>query len=194
MYKRQRLKSQEKLIKSLREVNSVRRQEKEDKVVQNKALIESIEQDQSQRKDELSVLDKQLIDTESHQYILSDLKSKTADLKSEMKRVSKEMKFLKSHDTCPTCTQTISTEFKEGKIESLTTSGVDYAKKLKKEQKAIEDEQKELIGSKTGLAVIPSGSGNGFAYHFGVKRKINEALKQLHSNNCLLYTSPSPRD
>ena len=135
----ERLKSQEKLIKSLREVNSVRRQEKEDKVVQNKALIESIEQDQSQRKDELSVLDKQLIDTESHQYILSDLKSKTADLKSEMKRVSKEMKFLKSHDTCPTCTQTISTEFKEGKIESLTTSGVDYAKKLKKEQKAIED-------------------------------------------------------
>ena len=130
----ERLKSQEKLIKSLREVNSVRRQEKEDKVVQNKALIESIEQDQSQRKDELSVLDKQLIDTESHQYILSDLKSKTADLKSEMKRVSKEMKFLKSHDTCPTCTQTISTEFKEGKIESLTTSGVDYAKKLKKEQ------------------------------------------------------------
>ena len=135
----EKLKSQEKLIKSLREVNSVRRQEKEDKVVQNKALIESIEQDQSQRKDELSVLDKQLIDTESHQYILSDLKSKTADLKSEMKRVSKEMKFLKSHDTCPTCTQTISTEFKEGKIESLTTSGVDYAKKLKKEQKAIED-------------------------------------------------------
>ena len=135
----ERLKSQEKLIKSLREVNSVRRQEKENKVVQNKGLIESIEQDQSQRKDELSVLDKQLIDTESHQYILSDLKSKTADLKSEMKRVSKEMKFLKSHDTCPTCTQTISTEFKEGKIESLTTSGVDYAKKLKKEQKAIED-------------------------------------------------------
>ena len=135
----EKLKSQEKLIKSLREVNSVRRQEKEDKVIQNKALIESIEQDQSQRKDELSVLDKQLIDTESHQYILSDLKSKTADLKSEMKRVSKEMKFLKSHDTCPTCTQTISTEFKEGKIESLTTSGVDYAKKLKKEQKAIED-------------------------------------------------------
>jgi len=135
----ERLKSQEKLIKSLREVNSVRRQEKEDKVVQNKAMIDDIEQSQSQRRGNLSELDKQLIDTESHQYILSDLKSKTADLKSEMKRVSKEMKFLKSHDTCPTCTQTISTQFKEGKIESLTTSGVDYAKKLKKEQKAIED-------------------------------------------------------
>ena len=135
----ERLKSQEKLIKSLREVNSVRRQEKEDKVVQNKAMIDDIEQSQSQRRSNLSELDKQLIDTESHQYILSDLKSKTADLKSEMKRVSKEMKFLKSHDTCPTCTQTISTQFKEGKIESLTTSGVDYAKKLKKEQKAIED-------------------------------------------------------
>ena len=48
---------------------------------------------------------------------------------------------------------------------------------------------KELIGSKTGLAVIPSGSGNGFAYHFGVKRKINEALKQLHSNKFILIDS-----
>ena len=48
---------------------------------------------------------------------------------------------------------------------------------------------KELIGRKTGLAVIPSGSGNGFAYHFGVKRKINEALKQLHSNKFILIDS-----
>ena len=135
----ERLKSQEKLIKSLREVNSVRRQEKEDKVIQNKALIETISSDQSQRNSELSTLEKELIETDTHQYILSDLKSKTADLKSEMKRVSKEMKFLKTHDTCPTCTQTISQEFKGDKIESLTNSGVDFAKALKKEEKAIED-------------------------------------------------------
>ena len=38
------------------------------------------------------------------------------------------------------------------------------------------------IGSETSLAVIPCGSGNGFAYHFNVKRKIDEALLQLHNN------------
>ena len=39
-----------------------------------------------------------------------------------------------------------------------------------------------LIGSETALAVIPCGSGNGFAYHFNVKRNIEDALKQLNSN------------
>jgi YegS/Rv2252/BmrU family lipid kinase len=41
---------------------------------------------------------------------------------------------------------------------------------------------KALIGSETALAVIPCGSGNGFAYHFKVKRKINDALKGLNNN------------
>jgi len=135
----EKLKSQEKLIKSLREVNSVRRQEKEDKVIQNKALIESIEQDQSQRKDELSALDMQLIDTDEHQNILSDLKSKSSDLKSEMRRIGKDIKFLESHDTCPTCTQTISSSFKDNKIKTLTENGVISAKAFKKEQEAIKD-------------------------------------------------------
>ena len=39
-----------------------------------------------------------------------------------------------------------------------------------------------LIGSETALAVIPCGSGNGFAYHFKVKRKINDALQELNNN------------
>ena len=39
-----------------------------------------------------------------------------------------------------------------------------------------------LIGSETALAVIPCGSGNGFAYHFNVKRNIEDALKQLNNN------------
>ena len=39
-----------------------------------------------------------------------------------------------------------------------------------------------LIGSETALAVIPCGSGNGFAYHFNVRRNIEDALKQLNSN------------
>ena len=135
----EKVKSQEKLIKSLREVNSVRRHEKEDKIIQNKALIEKIILDQSQKNDELLQLDKELINTDEHTNLLSDLKSKSADLKSEIKRIGKDMKFLKSHDTCPTCTQVISPDFKEGKIESLTRDGVDHTKALKKEQKAIED-------------------------------------------------------
>ena len=66
----EKLKSQEKLIKSLREVNSVRRQEKEDKVIQNKALVTGIESQRSGLNEELEQLDKDLIETEEHQNIL----------------------------------------------------------------------------------------------------------------------------
>ena len=39
-----------------------------------------------------------------------------------------------------------------------------------------------LIGSKTAMAIIPCGSGNGFAYHFNIKRNVEDALLQLNDN------------
>jgi len=39
---------------------------------------------------------------------------------------------------------------------------------------------KALIDSDTALGVIPCGSGNGFAYHFGMNKNIPEAVKQLN--------------
>jgi YegS/Rv2252/BmrU family lipid kinase len=38
---------------------------------------------------------------------------------------------------------------------------------------------KSLINTNTALGVIPCGSGNGFANHIGMKRNIEEAIKQL---------------
>ena len=43
---------------------------------------------------------------------------------------------------------------------------------------------KSLIKSNTALAVIPCGSGNGFAYHLGMKRDTKKAIKQLN-NICI---------
>tara|TARA_B110000263_G_scaffold237193_1_gene237255 strand:- start:67 stop:930 length:864 start_codon:yes stop_codon:yes gene_type:complete len=36
-----------------------------------------------------------------------------------------------------------------------------------------------LVDTNTALGVIPCGSGNGFAYHIGMKRKIEQAIIQL---------------
>ena len=41
---------------------------------------------------------------------------------------------------------------------------------------------KALIGSETALSIIPCGSGNGFAYHFNINRKIDDAILQLNNN------------
>ena len=40
---------------------------------------------------------------------------------------------------------------------------------------------KAIISSKTALGVIPCGSGNGFAFHFGMKKDIAKAILQLNS-------------
>tara|TARA_Y100000385_G_scaffold288883_1_gene356696 strand:- start:394 stop:1260 length:867 start_codon:yes stop_codon:yes gene_type:complete len=40
---------------------------------------------------------------------------------------------------------------------------------------------KSLIKSNTALGVIPCGSGNGFAYHLGMRRDPKEAIKQLNN-------------
>ena len=42
---------------------------------------------------------------------------------------------------------------------------------------------KGLLGSQTALAVMPCGSGNGFAFHFGMERDIDKAIKQLNISN-----------
>lgn len=39
-----------------------------------------------------------------------------------------------------------------------------------------------LIGSKTKLAIIPTGSGNGYARHLGIPLKIEDALRVLNRN------------
>jgi len=38
---------------------------------------------------------------------------------------------------------------------------------------------KSLVNTNTALGIIPCGSGNGFAYHIGMKRKIEQAIIQL---------------
>ena len=40
-----------------------------------------------------------------------------------------------------------------------------------------------LIGTDVALGIIPTGSGNGFAYHFKIKRNISEALLQFNKNS-----------
>ena len=42
---------------------------------------------------------------------------------------------------------------------------------------------KGLVNSNTALGIIPCGSGNGFAYHVGMARNIEKAVKQLKNSS-----------
>tara|TARA_B100001769_G_scaffold275057_1_gene275418 strand:+ start:2464 stop:4182 length:1719 start_codon:yes stop_codon:yes gene_type:complete len=134
----ERVNAQTKLIKSLREVNTTRKKEKEEKVIHNTAKISTTEANKSAKEAELKELQTIISGTEDKASYLQELRGKASDINSDLKRVSKEMKFLKTHDDCPTCQQSIDASFKKTKITSLTESGVSLSKAYKKEQKAIE--------------------------------------------------------
>ena len=135
----ERVNSQRKLIKSLREINTTRRQEKEDKVIHNKAKISTTQSNKSDTEVELKELENQLSGTEDKGSYLQELRSKASDINSELKRVTKEIKFFKKHNDCPTCHQSIDKDFKENKISSLTDSGVGLTKAYNTEKQAIEE-------------------------------------------------------
>lgn len=48
---------------------------------------------------------------------------------------------------------------------------------------------KAIIGSETALGVIPCGSGNGFAFHFGMHKNIEKSILQLNSCKTSLIDS-----
>ena len=50
---------------------------------------------------------------------------------------------------------------------------------------------KSLVNTNTALGVIPCGSGNGFAYHIGMKRSPEEAIKQLKNAKIKIIDSCS---
>lgn len=44
---------------------------------------------------------------------------------------------------------------------------------------------RSLIHTNTALAIIPSGSGNGFANHFNIPKKLNAAIAKIEQNKCI---------
>ncbi|MDA9898274.1 diacylglycerol kinase family lipid kinase [Flavobacteriales bacterium] len=48
---------------------------------------------------------------------------------------------------------------------------------------------KGLLGSETALAVLPCGSGNGFALHFGMSKELSHSIQQLNTSGFITIDS-----
>tara|TARA_Y100000004_G_scaffold4258_1_gene5120 strand:- start:650 stop:2371 length:1722 start_codon:yes stop_codon:yes gene_type:complete len=125
--------SQQKLIGSLQEVNQTRQKEKQDKREDNQLKIEKCKSDIETRKYQLEELEGNLSGVEEHKELLTTLRQSQSDINSELKSAAKELKFFKTHDECPTCSQQIEKEFKNAAIGGLEQKG----KKLTKEFKGL---------------------------------------------------------
>tara|TARA_B100000941_G_scaffold283235_1_gene252537 strand:- start:790 stop:2511 length:1722 start_codon:yes stop_codon:yes gene_type:complete len=125
----EKVSSQEKLIDSLKEVNSELKEEQLKKLNKKQIQILDLCKDKEADEQELSHSEKQLKGFDAHKKSLQELRSTESDLKSELRRVTKETKFFKNNDSCPTCTQVINPNFKKDKIDVLTRDGVSLTKK-----------------------------------------------------------------
>tara|TARA_A200000159_G_scaffold110576_1_gene103598 strand:+ start:16936 stop:18657 length:1722 start_codon:yes stop_codon:yes gene_type:complete len=127
----EKVNSQERLIESLQQVNNTRQKEKLEKYANNKNLIAEHQQAKVSKENELSELESQIKDVTSHKELLSSLRQSQSDINSELKSAAKELKFFKSHDECPTCSQQIEPAFKNAVIGGLEGKGKNLTKQFK---------------------------------------------------------------
>ena len=112
----EKVESQQKLLDSLKEVNHNRQEEKRKRYDKNVKGIEEVKSNHIKLQDEITILEEQMEDVELQKKFVRKLRQGQADKKSELKLIANNLKFFKSHDQCPTCTQSISTTFKTIKL------------------------------------------------------------------------------
>ena len=127
---KEKVESQQKLLDSLKEVNHNRQEEKRNRYNKNSKTIEKVKSNHIKLKDEILVLQEEVGDVELQRKFVRKLRQGQADKKSELKLIANNLKFFKSHDQCPTCTQSISTTFKNNQVDTLTGSGTTLATEI----------------------------------------------------------------
>ncbi|BCU95720.1 MAG: hypothetical protein CM15mV10_0980 [uncultured marine virus] len=102
MLAEEKVTSQEKLIDSLKEVNDELKETQLKKLNTKNLQILDICKDKEEIEKQLETSKDVLKDFDSHKKSLQELRSTESDIKSELRRVTKETKFFKNNDTCPT--------------------------------------------------------------------------------------------
>ena len=128
----QKVSSQEKLLKNLNEINQSRQDERQKKIRDNRVMIEGLEKEKDNKKEELSELESRMVDVEDKRNSMSDLKTDKAEISAELKLAKKDIKFLETHEDCPTCNQNIERAFRDARIGVLLGKGKKLSRKLDK--------------------------------------------------------------
>lgn len=122
--------AQGKLIDSLKEVNQNRQEEKQKQFDENLVSMMVVNKDKEELEKEIVQVETSIGDYDSAAKTLTSLRQGQADKKSELKIISKDLKFFKGHDVCPTCTQHIDSDFKHTQMNTLTQSGKVVAEEI----------------------------------------------------------------
>jgi len=129
-FNKEKVSSQEKLLQSLKDSNTIRVEEKKEKYNENVSLLKKIQENKKKLQSKIKEVEKKIGDYDSAAKTLSSLRQGQADKKSELKIIAKELKFFKENDDCPTCGQSIETAFKNAVIGNNTGKGKIIAEEI----------------------------------------------------------------
>ena len=120
-----KIESQKKYIRDITQINTDEINDKEEKIKEVQEIITKLQLSNSElstfiQKNAEICADALSTANNKKQIVLSD----KATTSSSIKNVVIASKFYKENDSCPTCTQTIESNFKQGKVDSLKTEAI----------------------------------------------------------------------
>ncbi len=126
----EKVSAQEKLLLQLKQINENRQEEKQQKYDGNIILLQNTQESKSNLQKNIDEVSRQIGDYESAAKTLSTLRQGQSDKKSELKLISRELKFYKENDECPTCQQDIEKNFKFAMVGAKTSRGKVIAEEI----------------------------------------------------------------
>lgn len=138
----EKVSSQVKLIESLQEVNDSRQEEKRKRHAENCSKLTGLVAQRLDTKAEVEKLEATVVKPEEQRKFVQKMRQAQADKKSELKIITKDLKFFKDHNVCPTCEQDIDSDFKKSKVGTMTKVGKVLTKEISQFADDIEEAMK----------------------------------------------------
>ena len=135
---------EKKHIDELKQNNDDKVKEYESEVLNSNQTIQALHADIANATGQVEVYSTDVAlqtETESKVKKLGKLESQ---IESNISKFQKDISFFQHNDDCPTCRQSIATEFKEGQIQSLQTKTTQCEQGLKDLESKLLDEQAKL--------------------------------------------------
>jgi len=161
-----KIKNQEKFLRELKALNENAKKEKQDEIQTISTEIESLQSENAEHSSWLEgnqqTLEEEFAKTQEKKQQLATFKS---TFEQQIRAVVKDAKFYETNDTCPTCTQSIDTDFKDQKLRASQ----DRAKEL---QKAMDHATQESANLEQALKRVNDAT-----------EELRRRSSDIHANN-----------
>jgi len=146
----QKVDAQKKLLSSLTEINESRQEEKQQKVNANLEQINELQLKIKELENTTNQYTNNSLDLDEwHQQLAAALQHKS-EFTTNLKAVSKDLKFFKENHQCPTCHQQIGEQLRDAKTKILITTGTALSQEIKTLDASL-IEYKEIIENQEKL-------------------------------------------